>query len=173
MNDYNFRYVSTDNYELSYTNKDGVKVCIPFTRTIGMAQKIQGIQASARINMYKELTAQGITKNDLVIKRTNADGSITYDETNYKEYENSYIKVYTALTLNEIVKDCFKKDVAELLTDMGINPNSTNPVDLKKVELFTTKFAKIISGKDEEEQRPSSEHQEPVSTVQTTQSNNI
>ena len=66
---YNFRYVSTDNYELSYTSVKGEEKTIPFRRTIAMAKKIQGVQATARLKMYQELTEQGITKNDLIIKK--------------------------------------------------------------------------------------------------------
>ena len=57
---YEFKYVSTDNYELRYTNINGEEIIKPFKRNISLAQKIQGISARARLKMNKELTTQGI-----------------------------------------------------------------------------------------------------------------
>lgn len=150
MNDYEFVFISTDNYELRYTNKDNEKKVIPFTRTIEMASKLQGIVASARLKMYQELTKMGMTKEDLVIKTKNSDGTTTYNETNYKEFEKKYIETQSALILNEIIEDCFKMDIVGLFTDMGIDANSTDTDVLQKVTNFSKKFSMIISGKDEE-----------------------
>lgn len=146
---YNFRYVSTDNYELSYTSVKGEEKTIPFRRTIAMAKKIQGVQATARLKMYQELTEQGITKNDLIIKKVNGDGTITYDETNYRLYEEEYVQIQSALILNEVVETCFNMSISDLLLDMGIDPNTTDKDIVKQVELFSKEFTTIIGGKDE------------------------
>lgn len=161
---YEFIYVSTDNYELRYTAKDGTKKVLPFKRTIEMSKRLQGIHAEGRLKMYHELTAQGMTKNDLIIKKTNADGTITYDETNYKEFENNYISIASASILNDIINLCFHMSVEDLLTDMGINVNANDKDTVNKITLFTKKFTSVIIGKDDQQSvTPSIAHQEPIS----------
>ena len=94
---YEFIKVDLDTYKLVYTSKDKKEVSIEFKRTIEMAEKLQGIETTARLNMYKELSKQGITKNDLIIKKDDGKGHITYDETNYQEYEKFYIQLEEAI----------------------------------------------------------------------------
>ena len=55
---YEFIKVDLDTYKLVYTSKDKKEVSIEFKRTIEMAEKLQGIVATARLNMYKELSKQ-------------------------------------------------------------------------------------------------------------------
>jgi hypothetical protein len=161
--DYEFTFISTDNYELRYTSKDGVRKVLPFKRTIGMSKKLQGIQATGRLKMYQELTAQGMTKNDLVVKKVADDGSITYDETNYKEFETNYINIASALILNEVIEECFHTSVALLLQDLGVDVNASDNGTLNKITLFTKKFTSVIIGKDDpQSQSPSIGNQEQV-----------
>ena len=70
---YSFKYVSVDNYILKYTDKEGKDKELPFTRTVEIATKLQGIVAKARLKMFKELSSQGFTKNDLIVKVINKD----------------------------------------------------------------------------------------------------
>lgn len=145
---YSFKYVSVDNYILKYTDKEGKDKELPFTRTVEIATKLQGIVAKARLKMFKELSAQGVTKNDLIIKVINKDGTISYDETNYREYEKYYMELEGTLTLDEVVKDCFNMSISELLVDMGVDPNTTDEEVTSKVLAFSQKFSAIIGGKD-------------------------
>ena len=71
---YEFKYISTDNYELVYTNTKKEEVKIPFTRTTKMARDLQRIQVDARMEMYSALAEKGMTKEDLIIKRN--DGKV-------------------------------------------------------------------------------------------------
>lgn len=162
MNNYEFVFVSTDNYELRYTDKNGNNKVLPFKRTIALASKLQGITATARLKMFKELTSMGITKDDLIIKIDNLDGTTTYNETNYREYEKKYIETQSALILNEIIEECFKMSIVELLEDMGVDPNSEDVTITQKVANFSKKFTTIIVGGDSKE--PSSGDIEPLST---------
>ena len=109
-----------------------------------MAEKLQGIVATARLNMYKELSKQGITKNDLIIKKDDGKGHITYDETNYQEYEKFYIQLEEAIILNEMIEKLFGKNIKEFFDDMGIDniPEAEQP---KQLQLFSSKLGQIIN----------------------------
>ena len=145
---YEFIKNGLDDYTLKYTDKDNKPVEIPFKRTIEMATKVQAITSNARIKMFKELTKRGMTKDDLIIRRDDGKGHITYDETNYIEFEKKYLEEETALTMNEIMEECFKMNIIDLFTSMGINLNSNDPITVKKVSMFSNKFGMIIGNKD-------------------------
>ena len=158
---YKFVYISTDNYELRYTDREGIKKVLPFKRTIEMSKKLQGIQAMGRLKMFQELTAQGMTKKDLIVKKVNEDGSITYDETNYKEYEKSYIELASVMILNEVIKLCFNMNVDELMTEIGIDLQDSSSENIKKITLFTQQFTKVITG-DDDLNTPSVDNKESI-----------
>ena len=145
---YEFIKNGLDDYTLKYTDKDNKVVEIPFKRTIEMATKVQAITSNARIKMFKELTKQGMSKDDLTIRRDDGKGHITYDETNYIEFEKKYLEEETALTMNEIMEDCFKMNMIDLFTSMGIDLNSNDSITIKKVSMFSNKFGMIIGNKD-------------------------
>lgn len=146
---YEFIYISTDNYELRYTSKEGISKILPFKRTIEMSKKLQSIHATARLQMYQELTAGGMTKNDLIIKNVNSDGTITYDETNYKEFEKQFFNVASAIIMNEVIELCFKTSINDLLADMGFDLNDSSDTTTHAVSMFSQKFTKVIIGKDD------------------------
>ena len=156
---YKFEKVGTDDYVLKYKNITGNQEETPFKRTVQMAQKIQGITVKARIKMYKEMTSYGITKNDLIIETKNSDGTTSYDETNYREYEKNYTEIVATEVIGEIIKDSFGEDLDVLLRDMGVDITKieTNEVVKKNVLEFLVKFNGIIAGKEEQEEIPSSE----------------
>lgn len=146
--DYNFEYIDLDTYKLTYTSKDKEKKEFTFKRTIEMAKELQGIIASSRLKMFKELSANGMTKNDLIVVRKNADGTISYDETNYRQLEQQYLEIESSLAMDKIVNDCFGMGLVDLLIDLGVNPNSSKQEDIDQVALFSQKFGQIISGKE-------------------------
>lgn len=140
---------SLDEYELIYTNKKDEEVVIPFKRDIEMQSKLESINSTARLKMYKELTKQGITKDDLIIKRVE-NGKTIIDETNYKEYENNYIQEATLEILDEVYRKCFNKGLVELVLDMkDANENS--------VAHFSAEITNVLLGKDDKEIPSSSE----------------
>ena len=80
---YEFKYISTDNYELVYTNTKKEEVKIPFTRTTKMARDLQRIQVDARMEMYSGLAEKGMTKVLYTPYGTNNDKIKTFfEETN-------------------------------------------------------------------------------------------
>lgn len=143
---YEFKYIKLDDYELKYTNKNGDDITIPFTRNIKMANKLQSIEKRARLNMYKDLTEMGVTKDDLIVKKQE-NGKTIYDETNYKMYEEQYMNLARLEVINEIYEMCFNKPISDLLIDMGANEVK----DVNEVQKFSQEFASIIMGKDNQE----------------------
>ena len=101
---YEFKELSLDNYELTYTSKDGKKKILPFKRTVELATKLQGADANARLKMLDYLTKQGKTKQDLIIERTSVDGKIIVDESNYREFEANFIQKEAIDLLIDIFK---------------------------------------------------------------------
>ena len=119
-----------------------------------MKEKVQGITASARIKMLKELTKMGLTKNDLIIKKDLGNGKITYDETNYQEFEKKFIEEETLQVANDLMENCFKMTTTKLFEELGINVNSEiNEDEANGIMMFMQKFITIIS--KEEEDTPS------------------
>lgn len=161
MKEYKYTKVAIDDYVLEYKNINGIEVKRPFKRSVEMAKKLQGIPVRSRIKMYKEMTSYGITKEDLIIKTTNEDGTIVYDETNYREFENKYIGETVIEVVNELIINCFKIEVAELMRELGtdITKVEENEKVKENVIKFITDFMNIINGRKEkeEEEIPSSE----------------
>ena len=131
---YEFKEVSLDNYELHYTNKDGIEKIIPFKRTVELASKIQSGDANARLKLFEYLTKQGKTKNDYIIEKT-IDGKIVRDETNYREVEASFIEREAVELAMEIYKKLFNMELVDLFIDMGINEKDQNNVQNFSLEL--------------------------------------
>ena len=154
---YEFAYVKENTFKLIYTNKKGEKVEKEFVRNVEIAKKLQQIQAKARLKMLLELNKMGMTKEDLIIRKDLEKGQVAYDETNFKEYEKGFVELEAVNTVDEIFKDCLGLGIVELLSDMGIDINSTKQEDAKTVELLTKKFVTIITGNKEaeEEKQPS------------------
>lgn len=146
------RKINIDEYELVYTNKSDEEVVIPFKRDIELQKTLESINSTARLKMYKELTKQGITKDDLIIKRVEK-GKTIIDETNYKEYENNYIQEATLEILDDVYRKCFKKGVVELILDMK-NVNETNVAEL------SASITNVLLGRDNEEIPSSNEKTE-------------
>ena len=142
INNYEFKEISLDNYELHYTNKDGIEKVIPFKRTIELASKIQSGDANARIKLYEYLTKLGKTKNDYIIEK-NVNGKIVRDETNYRELESSFMEKEQIELAMEVYKELFKIDLIDLYLDMGLTDK-----DQDKVQEFSLELREIlINGK--------------------------
>ena len=143
---YKFNELSLDEYELIYTNKDGKEVVKPFKRTVELASKLQSGDAEARMELYTYLTKLGKTKDDLIIKREE-NGKIIYDETNYREFESSFLLRKQFDIAMAIYKELFGMDFAELLLDMGLTED--NAEEFKdNLEKFSTELREIlINGK--------------------------
>ena len=148
---YEFKYISTDNYELVYTNTKKEEVKIPFTRTTKMARDLQRIQVDARMEMYSALAEKGMTKEDLIIKRNDGKGHVIYDETNLKSMENDYIELISGITIVKLMEEAFKKDIDSIMLDMGMNLEDNQEENAEFLKVFSMKFLKIINGSEEKE----------------------
>ncbi len=157
MKKYNFEFVKENTYKLSFTNKNGEKIEKEFVRDVETAKKLQQIQAKARLKMLSELSKLGMTKEDLIIKKEVGKGQVIYDETNYKEYEKTFIEAESIEVVNDLFTKCFGMNIIELIKEFNIDINSTNPEDAKFIETFVADFLNIITGNKEaeEEKQPS------------------
>ena len=121
MSKYEIKPIDIDNFELHYINKDNQSVVIPFKRTVELAVKLQSVESNARFKMYEYLTSIGKSKKDLIVERKNGDGTITVDETNYREFEANFLLQEQYKVATEIYKDLLGKTVEELVIDMNLS----------------------------------------------------
>lgn len=135
---YEFIEKGLDDYELHYTNKDGIEVVKPFKRTVELAHKLASADKDARMELLTYLTEIGKTKDDFVIKKK-VNGKVIYDETNYREFESSFLQNKALEIALKLYEDLFQMDFADLVIDMGINEN-----DVEKWGNFNTELHDII-----------------------------
>lgn len=136
---FEFVNVELDKWEFKYTNLKDEQVVIPFTRTIEIAKTLEGIIPNARMKMFKDLTAQGLTKNDLIIEKVE-NGKKYFDETNYKMFEEKYIEEQSLISLNECFEKCFKKSLIEVVSDI-------KDLTEEKASKLSAEFTLIMVGK--------------------------
>lgn len=136
MSKYEIKPIDTDNFELHYINKDNQSVVIPFKRTVELAVKLQSVESNARFKMYEYLTSIGKSKKDLIVERKNGDGTITVDETNYREFEANFLLQEQYKVATEIYKDLLGKTVEELVIDMNLSSEDSY--------LFSSKLREIL-----------------------------
>ena len=116
--------------------KDNQSVVIPFKRTVELAVKLQSVDSNARFKMYEYLTSIGKSKKDLIVERKNGDGTITVDETNYREFEANFLLQEQYKVATEIFKDLLGKTVEELVIDMNLSSEESY--------LFSSKLREIL-----------------------------
>ena len=136
MSKYEIKPIDTDNFELHYINKDNQSVVIPFKRTVELAVKLQSVDSNARFKMYEYLTSIGKSKKDLILERKNSDGTITVDETNYREFEANFLLQEQYKVATEIFKDLLGRTVEELVIDMNLSSEESY--------LFSSKLREIL-----------------------------
>lgn len=136
MSKYEIKPIDTDNFELHYITKDNQLVVIPFKRTVELAVKLQSVDSNARFKMYEYLTSIGKSKKDLIVERKNGDGTITVDETNYREFEANFLLQEQYKVATEIFKDLLGKTVEELVIDMNLSSEESY--------LFSSKLREIL-----------------------------
>jgi len=135
---YEFKEIGLDDYELHYTDKDGKEKVIPFKRTVKLAKELQSVEANAKMKLMEYLTQIGKTKNDFIIEREE-NGKIIRDETNYRELEKEYLDNQRLLSINEIYKQLFNMEIAELIIDMNVGSQ-----DGEKYNQFSLELGDII-----------------------------
>lgn len=136
MSKYEIKPIDTDNFELHYINKDNQSVVIPFKRTVELAVKLQSVDSNARFKMYEYLTSIGKSKKDLILEIKNGDGTITVDETNYREFEANFLLQEQYKVATEIFKELLGRTVEELVIDMNLSSEESY--------LFSSKLREIL-----------------------------
>lgn len=144
---YKFLEKSLDEYELVYTNKEGKETTRPFKRTVELATKLQSGDKEARMELAMYMTKNGITKDDLTIKREGKNGEIIYDERNYRAFESDFIMTKAYEIAMRIYKDLFGVDFVELLDDMGLNEETADDFNQKIVDFNLELRDLLINGK--------------------------
>lgn len=151
-------------YEIKKTGLDTFELIsgdlvIPFKRTIGIANKLDNIVAEARLNLAEFLKSKGKTKNDLIVEKKLGNGTTTYDETAYNELEKTFIEKEQLKTINSIIESAFGMDIVELVTKMGVDPNSTDTKVNNEMALFGQKIMTVLI---EAEKSPSNAPEEEL-----------
>lgn len=152
---YNFTKIGQDTYKLTYTNTDGEVKEKEFTRNNKHRKMLDSIAVKTTMRTTKYLADEGLTHDDLVIKKTDEKGHITYDERNYLEIKNQVQVIVTYEVVDEICIDCLGVNIAVLFTEMGLDINSTKKEDADKSYKFINEFLRIIQGIDTKEPFPS------------------
>lgn len=86
-----------DDYELRSLTND---VVLPFKKNVKLAKEVQNIHADAKLAMISYMKEKGLTKQDFIEKRV-VDGKTYYDETSYRELEQTFV---TDIALNVVTK---------------------------------------------------------------------
>lgn len=136
MSKYEIKPIDTDTFELHYIKRDNQSVVIPFKRTVELAVKLQSVDSNARFKMYEYLTSIGKSKKDLIVERKNGDGTISVDETNYREFEANFLLQEQYKVATEIFKDLLGRTVEEIVLDMNLSS--------EEAFLFSSKLREIL-----------------------------
>ncbi len=131
---YEFKEKELDIIELIYTDKSGSKKTKEFKRTVDMAMQLEGCTARARLRMYAEMQKMGVSRDDLVTKKDDGKGKITYDETALNEIEKKYIQEEQGRTAYDLMRNSLG-NVDKLMTELELNET--------EAQLFVQKFILI------------------------------
>ena len=112
---YKFTKVDQDTTELSYKDK---KFFIK--KDIDLLTKMESIPSRARLKMSKDLAKEGMTFEDLEVKKVSGNKT-TIDKTNLMRVEQTYQDIVANEILSEITQKYTNMSFVELLTDIEIN----------------------------------------------------
>lgn len=122
-----------DDYTLKYKDKE-----IRFNSKVEFIKELQEVQKNARNRMVADLIKQGMSVQDLIIKKV--EGAKTIEDHSNKDYiEQGYIQEEQAKVLDNICKKLFNMDVSTLILDIGFS-------DEKDIEVFYKEFGDILAG---------------------------
>lgn len=129
---YKFEKVDADTTKLKYKDKE-----FEFKRDVDLQTKMQGLYMKARTKMMVELAKDGVTKEDLIVKKKK-DGKTYYDNSNVLEIEKTYLQLVSLDLYDEISKKYTNMTLQELMVDIGLTETET--------EEFGGWFAKALTG---------------------------
>jgi hypothetical protein len=130
---YEFIKNGIDDYTLKYKDKE-----IRFNSKVEFIKDLQEVHKIARNKMVADLIKQGMSVQDLIIKRV--EGAKTIEDHSNKDYiEQGYIEEEQSKVLDNICKKLFNMDVSTLILDIGFT-------DEKDIRGFYKEFGDILAG---------------------------
>lgn len=130
---YEFIKNGLDDYTLKYKDKE-----IQFCSKVEFIKELQEVQKNARLKMISDLAKEGMSIQDLIIKKT--EGAKTIEDHSNKDYvEQGYIQQEQVKVIDNICKKLFNMDASTLILDLGFT-------DEKEVEDFYKEFGDILAG---------------------------
>lgn len=138
---YEFKKLSKDEYVLNYV-KNGEEKTINFKQTIDIAKTNEEKYIKANLKINKALAEEGMTKDDLIIKKINPDGTETYDEKNFIEFRNMILRRIEAENIVEVLTKTFDRPLDELFTELEIDDKNEDEV----LEFFS-KYGEVLKEK--------------------------
>lgn len=131
---YEFIKNGIDDYTLKYKDKE-----IQFCSKVEFINDLQDCPRKARNRMVMDLAKQGMSVQDLIIKKT--EGAKTIEDHSNKDYiEQGYIQQEQEKVLDDVCKKMFNMNATTLMLEIGI----TEPG--KELEEFYTELGNILSG---------------------------
>lgn len=143
---YEFKKLGIDDYQLITKTKT-----FDFKRNVKDAKEFDSITARARIKLLKELSSMGMTKDDLIVKKTDNNGKIIIDESGYNQMEKDAIQEEAMNVFNKLIEEKFGIDFQELYKAIGIDitdDQSAVKYGLE-IEKFSAELTAILTGKDD------------------------
>ena len=135
---YEFVKIDDDTTELRYKDK-----VFSIKKDVDLQVKIQNAIPRAKILMSAELTRMGMTKKDLVIERKEGNKTI-YDNSNIMEIEEQYQALASQQVFDEIIQKYCSMTLVELMTDIGLDIESSNLEN----EKFGMELTSALMGKE-------------------------
>lgn len=130
---YEFIKNGIDDYTLKYKDKE-----IQFCSKVEFIKELQEVQKNARLKMISDLAKEGMSIQDLIIKKT--EGAKTIEDHSNKDYvEQGYIQQEQVRVIDNICKKLFNMDASTLILELGFTEE-------KEVEDFYKEFGDILAG---------------------------
>lgn len=144
---YEFKKLSKDDYELKY-EKNGEEKTISFKQTIDIAKTNEEKYIKANLKINKALADEGLTKDDLIIKKINPDGTETYDERNFIEFRNMILNRIEAENIVEVLSKTFGKSLDEIFAELDIDSRNN-----EEVINFFEKYGEALKSQNPSEEK--------------------
>ena len=130
---YEFIKNGLDDYTLKYKDKE-----IQFCSKVEFIKELQEVQKNARLKMISDLAKEGMSIQDLIIKKT--EGAKTIEDHSNKDYvEQGYIQQEQVRVIDNICKKLFNMDASTLILELDFTEE-------KEVEDFYKEFGDILAG---------------------------
>lgn len=141
---YEFKSIGLDTFELHNLK---TKEIITFKRTIDVMKMLQNVEPNARLAMIDFMKshkdAEGnpapIRKDDLIIEKTNPDGTKSYDESYYRDMESSFLHQEYTKIATDVYSKTIGKSLEAMVSDLGLENDA-------EASEFGIELGKILMG---------------------------